>query len=112
MNEQLVFGLFAFYVVVVSLYGILSGGCDARLAFVRKAWGRIQGLTIYFCVHVVLPLLIGIVFFGLGVANFQVSDGPLTQNGVFEDIPKIKWQVIHEPADQQPKPEWTIPLCA
>ncbi len=112
MNQHLVFGLFAFYVVVVSLYGILSGRCDDRLAFVRKAWGRIQGLSIYFCVHVVLPLLIGIVFLGLGIVNFRVNDSVLTQQGVFDVIPKINWQMIQDPADQKPEPEYTIPLCA
>ena len=112
MNQHLVIGLFAFYVMVVSLYRILSGESDDRLAFVRKTWGRIRGLSIYFCVHVVLPLLVGIIFFGWGVVNFRVPGSTVTHQGVFEMIPEIRWELIRDPADQKPKPELTIPLCA
>lgn len=112
MNEQLVFGLFALYVVFVSLYGILSGRSDTRLAFVRKAWGRIHGLSIYFCVHVGLPMLVGIVFICLGSANFHVPGNGLARQDVFDTLPEINWQVLPDTAEQAPRPEPTIPICA
>lgn len=117
MNEFLMFGLFAWYVVLVSLYGILSGSSDSRLAQVRRSWGRIRGLSIYFCVHVVFPLLVGIVFVGWGAVNFKSAAAESSHQNVSGIILKIDWQAIQklkEAAEKNAEPVVapSIPLCA
>lgn len=117
MNQPLVFGLFALYVMVASLYSILSGASDARLALVRKVWGRIHGLSIYFCVHVVLPLLVGIVFVGWGAVNFNTPASDPTRRAMSDVVLKIDWQAIQKlkesaPKRAEPDTAFTILICA
>ena len=117
MDKNLIFGLFALYVVAISLYGILSGSRDSSLALVRKAWGRARGLCLYFCVHVALPLLFGIVFIGWGAVNFSAAKPDSPENGISGTILKLDWQAIRkmrEAAAEELESEASlaIPLCA
>ena len=117
MNQPLVFGLFALYVAVASLYGILSGASDARLALVRKVWGRIHGLSIYFCVQVALPLLVGIVFVCWGAVNFNTPASEAARSARSDVVLKIDWQAIQKLKDAaqksaEPDTAFTMPICA
>ncbi|MCK4535609.1 MAG: hypothetical protein KAT93_01270 [Desulfuromonadales bacterium] len=117
MNEHLIFGLFALYVVAISLYGILSGSSDARLALVRKVWGRVHGLSLYFCVHVILPLLVGIMFIGWGTVNFSIPGSSGAEKKLSGVVLKLDWHAIQKMKDaagKDFKPEiyLPIPLCA
>jgi hypothetical protein len=103
MNDHLVFGLFALYVVGASLYGILSGASDARLACVRKNWGRIRGLSLYFSVYVFLPLLVGIMSVGWGAANFTSPGAELARKDFSGKILKVDWQAIQNLKDAAEK---------
>lgn len=117
MNGSLVLGFFALYVVGVTLFGILCGTSDDGLAVVRKSWGRVRGLALYFCLKVALPLLIGVVFISWGIADFNLSgEGALRQRKV-PAVLKINWQTLQqmrEAAEKNAEPDvyLPIPLCA
>lgn len=117
MDNHFVLGLFALYVVVISLYGILSGSCEPCLALVRKVWGRACGLALYFCIHVGLPLLVGIVFIGWGAVNFNIQHTGPGQKGEPGAVLKLDWQEIRamkESADKDREPRVypPMPICA
>ena len=117
MNSSFVLGLFALYVVGVSLCGILSGSSDDCLAMVRKHWGRMQGLIFFFCLQVALPMLIGIVFVSWGIANINLPGSPLDGQRRAAAVLEIDWQAIQQmqKATEEaitPKIYLPIPLCA
>ncbi len=117
MDKHLVLGLFALYVVAMSLYGILSGSRDASLILVRKIWGRVCGLCLYFCVHVALPLLVGIVFIGLGAVSFSAQSAGAGEKRFSRAVLQLNWHEIREmkkAADKHRQTEvyLSIPICA
>ena len=73
MNSYLVMGLFALYVVAVSLGRYLREDEFFRLTAMKRLWGRSRGLIMYFVSHVALPMVLGIVF----IAQAAVHDGSL-----------------------------------
>jgi hypothetical protein len=73
MNAHIIFGLFALYVAVVSLWLVLSGRHDTLLALLRQFWGRTLGHALFFVGRVALPLLICILFLGWGVRQYDVT---------------------------------------
>lgn len=73
MNAPIVFGLFALYVAMTSLYLVLSGRQDAVLTFLRRCWGRTLGHSLYFVARVALPLLICVVCLGWGVRHYDAE---------------------------------------
>ena len=117
MNGSFVLGLFALYVVGVSLCGILSGSSDDCLAMVRRHWGRVQGLIFFFCLQVALPMLIGIVFVSWGIANINLAGNPMTGPRGAAAVIEIDWQAIQQmqkATEEAITPEiyLSIPLCA
>ena len=78
MNAHLILGLFALYVVAVTLCRVLSGSDESRLSLVRRIWGRTRGLGLYFAVHVALPLLVGVLCMGQGVARYTPAETSLS----------------------------------
>ena len=73
MNAHIVFGLFALYVAVTSLYMVLSGHQDAVLENLRRIWGRTIGHSIYFGARVAVPMLICVFCLGWGVRTYDAS---------------------------------------
>ena len=73
MNAHIVFGLFALYVAVTSLYMVLSGRQDIVLANLRRLWGRTLGHSLYFCARVALPILICVFCLGWGVRHYDAT---------------------------------------
>jgi len=73
MNAHIVFGLFALYVAIISLYLVLSGRQDTVLTFLRRCWGRTLGHSLYFVGRVALPLLICVVCLGWGVRHYDAD---------------------------------------
>jgi hypothetical protein len=73
MNAHIVYGLFALYVAVASLYLVLSGRQDAVLANLRRWWGRTLGHSLYFVAKVALPMLICIFSLGWGVRHYDAT---------------------------------------
>ena len=82
MMPELIMGLFAFIVAVVSLYRIMAVGEFYRLTMMKRVFGRKRGLALHFMVSVALPILLGIVFITGGVTGqdfttpLQASDLP------------------------------------
>lgn len=79
MNSHMVFGFFALYVALVSLYLVFCGYQDTILALLRNIWGRTRGHSLYFLANVAFPLLICVLFLGLGVSQYD-SELVLQQN--------------------------------
>ena len=73
MNAHIVFGLFALYVAVTSLYLVLSGRQDSVLANLRRLWGRTLGHSLYFIARVALPMLICVFCLGWGVRHYDAT---------------------------------------
>ena len=86
MNAHIVFGLFALYVAIVSLWLVLSGHQDTLLALLRKFWGRTIGHALYFVVRVALPVLLCVICLGWGIRQYDITvaslhyDTPLQLN--------------------------------
>jgi hypothetical protein len=70
MNSYLVMGLFALYVVIVSLLRLMAEREFPRVTAMKRVWGRSRGLLLHFTTNVALPLVFGIIFLGRGVAGF------------------------------------------
>ena len=85
MMPDLIMGVFAFVIAVVSLYRIMAAGEFYRLTMMKRVFGRKRGLALHFMVTVALPLLLGIVFISGGVAGksfttpLQASDLPVIE---------------------------------
>ncbi|PLX83370.1 MAG: hypothetical protein C0617_12690 [Desulfuromonas sp.] len=75
-NPYIAMGLFALYVVLVSLVRLLAEKEYFRLTAMKRVWGRSRGLAFHFISNVALPLVLGIVFFSRGVAGFGAIDLP------------------------------------
>lgn len=74
MKPYLAMGLFALYVVAVSLLRILPADREfPRLAAMKRSWGRGRGLAFHFVTNVGVPMVLGIVFLSRGVASFPAS---------------------------------------
>lgn len=73
-NRYLAMGIFAFYIVGVSLWRIMAEQEFFRLTAMKKIWGRRRGLSFHFLSNVALPLVVGIVFFSQGVVPDEVSE--------------------------------------
>lgn len=75
MNPHLIMGIFALYVVFVSLFRLMADREFSRLTAMKKVWGRSRGLVMHFMSNVAMPLVFGILFLTRGVAGFGDS-GP------------------------------------
>lgn len=69
MNPHFAMGIFALYVVVVSLARLLASREFPRLTAMKKAWGRSRGMLLHFLSNVALPLVLGIVFMSRGIVG-------------------------------------------
>ncbi len=74
LNRHIAMGVFAFYVVIVSLVRIMAEKEFFRLTALKKLWGRTVGLTIHFISNVALPLVFGIVFLSQGIASLTLPE--------------------------------------
>lgn len=72
-NRHLAMGVFAFYVVGVSLWRVMAEQEFFRLTAMKKIWGRKQGLFFHFLSNVALPLVAGIILFSQGVVPEGVA---------------------------------------
>jgi hypothetical protein len=73
-------GLFALYVVIVSLVRLMASREFPRLTAMKKAWGRGRGVLLHFISNVALPLVLGIVFMSRGI----VGIGSVQTPGAYE----------------------------
>ncbi len=73
-NRHLAMGVFAFYIVGVSLWRVMAEQEFFRLTAMKKIWGRKRGLFFHFLSNVALPLVAGIVFFSQGVVPNGVAE--------------------------------------
>jgi hypothetical protein len=69
MNLHLAMGIFALYVVIVSLVRLMASREFPRLTAMKKAWGRSRGVLLHFISNVALPLVLGIVFMSRGIVG-------------------------------------------
>lgn len=74
MNAHIVFGLFALYVAITSLYLVLIGQQDGLLANLRKWWGRAQGHALYFIALVALPLGLCALCLSWGIRHYDATE--------------------------------------
>ncbi len=73
MNTDIVIGLFALYVALVSLVLVLTGQQETLLALLRRVWGRTLGHSLYFLARVALPMLVCTLCLGWGVRHYDPS---------------------------------------
>ncbi len=71
--SHIVMGLFALYVVIVSLLRIMAEKEFFRLTAMKRIWGRTVGLLMHFLANVALPLVCGVIFLSSGIAGLGVS---------------------------------------
>ncbi len=69
MSVDLVKGLFAVYVVVVSLIRLMAETEYFRLTAMKKIWGRSRGLLLHFLTNVIIPMMFAIVYFCRGILS-------------------------------------------
>jgi len=69
MNLHLAMGIFALYVVIVSLVRLMASREFPRLTAMKKVWGRRRGVLLHFISNVALPLVLGIVFMSRGIVG-------------------------------------------
>lgn len=96
-------GLFALYVVIVSLVRCLAIEEFPRLTAMKLLWGRRRGLAIHFLSNVALPSVLGIVFLTQGVVagrNPQAVNSPRAQ--FYQSTTKF---AASEQASADPGPE-------
>lgn len=70
MNQYFVMGLFALYVVLVSVLRIMAEDEHPALTKMKRLWGRTYGLIIHFLLSVILPLLFSIFYLCRGIVAF------------------------------------------
>jgi hypothetical protein len=78
MNLHLAMGLFALYVVIVSLVRLMASREFPRLTAMKKVWGRSRGVLLHFISNVALPLVLGIVFMSRGIVGIGSVQAPGT----------------------------------
>lgn len=69
MGTDVTLGLFALYIVFVSLSRFFQEQEFCRLTAMKKVWGRKPGLVLHFLSSVALPLVFGMVFLCEGIAG-------------------------------------------
>jgi len=84
MNLHLAMGIFALYVVAVSLVRLMSSREIPRLTAMKRAWGRNRGLLVHFLASVALPLVLGVVFMSRGIAGIGAEASGLERD--------VSWQ--------------------
>jgi hypothetical protein len=66
MDPNLIKGVFAVYIVGVSLIRLMDDDEHYYLAVVKKVWGRSQGLTLHFIANVCIPMVFALIAFSQG----------------------------------------------
>ncbi len=74
LNSHLAMGIFAFYVVIVSLVRIMADKEFFRVAAMKRIWGRTRGLAMHFISNVAVPLVCGIMFLTSGITGFGLRE--------------------------------------
>ena len=69
MDDDLVKGWFAIYIVGVSLIRLLDENEYFRLTAMKKVWGPSQGLMLHFLSNVILPILFALVYLCRGIVS-------------------------------------------
>lgn len=69
MDVNLIKGIFAVYVVGVSLIYMLSDDEHYLLTTMKKVWGRSHGLLLHFTANVLIPMLFALVSFARGIVS-------------------------------------------
>ncbi|PLX95783.1 MAG: hypothetical protein C0621_03175 [Desulfuromonas sp.] len=75
VSARFAMGGFALYVVLVSLLRLLRDDEFPRLTAMKRIWGRVQGLVLYFTSQVAVPLILAIVFIASGFSALGPSSG-------------------------------------
>ncbi|NIQ98221.1 MAG: hypothetical protein GWO11_06810 [Desulfuromonadales bacterium] len=68
MNHNIALGIFALYVVVVTLVQLLMQVDTPHLRAMKRIWGRSKGALMHFLTEVIVPLIFGIVYLARGLA--------------------------------------------
>ena len=69
MDPNLIKGLFAVYVVGVSLIRLMDDEDHYYLVVMKRVWGRNQGLTLHFIANVCVPMIFALVSFSQGIVS-------------------------------------------
>lgn len=69
MDPNLIKGVFAVYVVGVSLIRLLDEEEHYYLVVMKRVWGRNQGLTLHFITNVFVPMLFALMSFSRGIVS-------------------------------------------
>jgi len=79
MKSHIAMGLFAFFVVLISLLRIMSDNEFYRLSSMKKMWGRSKGLALHFISNVAMPMIIGIVFLASDISGTKLVRPLITE---------------------------------
>ncbi len=94
-NAHVAMGVFALFVVVVSLFRIMAEEEFPALTATKKFWGRRRGLMFHFLSHVGLPLVFGVVFLTRGAAGPDFGSA----SRVYDPVPQV--QIVQHFLDLQ-----------
>ena len=94
-NTHLAMGVFALFVVVVSLCRIMAEDEFPALTATKKIWGRRRGLLFHFLSHVGVPLVFGVVFLTRGVAGPDFG----AASRLYDPVPQV--QIVQHILDLQ-----------
>lgn len=106
MNSHLALGLFALYVVVVSLWRLMRGRGLPPLTEVNAVWEKRRRLLPHFLVQVVTPLVVGVVFISRGVVAIDGGSArpydAVPQQHVYQQVAAVmemNWQARNAAAN-------------
>jgi len=68
MENHIAMGLFALYVVIVSLLRLLTTRDLPRLRAMKRLWGVSKGALLHFLNEVIVPLIFGILYLARGIS--------------------------------------------
>ena len=105
-NSHLVMGIFALYVVIVSLLRIMADKEFFRLSAMKKVWGRSRGLAMHFISNVGVPLVCGIMFLSSGIAGFGVDPPSDRRAPGFNPILKYESTAVGNPGAPARSPDF------
>jgi hypothetical protein len=71
MDVNLIKGVFAVYVVGISLIRLMDDEEHYYLAVMKKVWGRSKGLMLHFIANVCVPMIFALVSFSQGIVSLS-----------------------------------------
>lgn len=75
VSARIAMGGFALYVMVVSLLRLMRDDEFPRLTAMKRIWGRVRGLILYFSSQVAVPFILAVIFIASGFSDLTPPSG-------------------------------------